>query len=69
MNISLSTKQNREIFDGILCKSRNFDILKREIVFAGRKAVLYMIVGSEMCIRDRPCSYSVQQPEHGKGRG
>ena len=45
MNISLSTKQNREIFDGILCKSRNFDILKREIVFAGRKAVLYMIDG------------------------
>ena len=45
MNISLSTEQNREIFDGILCKSRNFDILKREIVFAGRKAVLYMIDG------------------------
>ena len=45
MNISLSTEKNREIFDGILCKNRNFDILKREIVFAGRPALLYMIDG------------------------
>ena len=45
MNISLSTEKNREIFDGILCKERNFDILKREIIFAGRPALLYMIDG------------------------
>ncbi len=45
MDISLSTERNREIFDSILCKNRNFDILKREIAFAGRKAVLYMIDG------------------------
>lgn len=45
MNISLSTEKNREIFDSILCKERNFDILKREIIFAEKAALLYMIDG------------------------
>lgn len=45
MNISLSTEKNRAVFDDIFCKERNFDILKREIIFAGRAALLYMIDG------------------------
>ena len=45
MNISLSTEKNEKIFDGILCKEKNFDILKREVFFAERPALLYMIDG------------------------
>ncbi len=45
MNISTDVEKNRLYFDGIFCKDRNFDILKREIVFGGRKALLYMIDG------------------------
>ncbi len=45
MNISTDVEKNRFYFDGVLCKDRNFDILKREIVFGGKKALLYMIDG------------------------
>ena len=45
MNISLSTEKNEKIFDGILCKEKNFDILKRDVFFAERPALLYMIDG------------------------
>lgn len=45
MNISTDIEKNRLYFDGVFCKDRNFDILKRELTFGGKNALLYMIDG------------------------
>lgn len=45
MNISTDVKKNVSFFDSALGRENNFDILKREIKFADREAVLYMVDG------------------------
>ena len=45
MNISSDIESNKLRFDAIFCTNRNFDIKKRELFFAGKEAVLYMIDG------------------------
>ena len=45
MNISTDIETNKLHFDAIFCTKRNFDIKKRELLVAGKKAVLYMIDG------------------------
>ena len=45
MNICLDIEKNELRFDALFCRERNFDILKRDIVFGGRKALLYMVDG------------------------
>ena len=45
MNISTDLETNKLHFDAVFCTARNFDLKKRELAFAGKKAVLYMIDG------------------------
>lgn len=45
MNISTDIETNKLHFDALFCTGRNFDLKKREIVFAEKSAVLYMIDG------------------------
>ncbi|MBQ7874181.1 MAG: spore germination protein [Oscillospiraceae bacterium] len=45
MNISTDIEKNKLHFDAIFCTERNFDLKKRELSFAGKSAVLYMIDG------------------------
>lgn len=45
MNISTNLEANKLHFDAIFCTERNFDLNKKEVVFAGKSAVFYMIDG------------------------
>ncbi|MBR2042569.1 MAG: spore germination protein [Oscillospiraceae bacterium] len=45
MRISTDIEVNKRHFDALFCTNRNFDLKKREISFAGKSAVLYMIDG------------------------
>ena len=45
MNISADIETNKLHFDALFCTKRNFDLKKRELAFAGKKAVLYMVDG------------------------
>ena len=45
MKISTDIEVNKRHFDALFCTNRNFDLKKREISFAGKSAVLYMIDG------------------------
>lgn len=45
MNISTDIETNKLHFDAVFCMERNFDINKRELAFAGKNAVLYMVDG------------------------
>ena len=45
MNISTDIESNKRHFDALFCTNRNFDIKKREINFAEKSAVLYMVDG------------------------
>ena len=45
MNISTDVETNKLHFDALFCTKRNFDLKKRELAFAGKKAVLYMVDG------------------------
>ncbi|MBE6881457.1 MAG: spore germination protein [Oscillospiraceae bacterium] len=45
MNISTDIEANKLHFDAVFCSKRNFDLKKRELAFAGKKAVMYMIDG------------------------
>ncbi|MBQ3500018.1 MAG: spore germination protein, partial [Oscillospiraceae bacterium] len=45
MNISTDLEANKLHFDALFCTERNFDLKKKELAFAGKSAVLYMIDG------------------------
>ena len=45
MNISTEIESNKLHFDAVFGTGRNFDLKKRELSFAGKEAVLYMIDG------------------------
>ncbi len=45
MNISTDIELNKRYFDAVFCTERNFDIKKRELNIAGKKALLYLIDG------------------------
>lgn len=45
MKISTDLEANKLHFDALFCTNRNFDLKKREISFAEKSAVLYMIDG------------------------
>ncbi len=45
MNISTDIEVNKLHFDALFCTKRNFDLKKRELIIAGKSAVLYMIDG------------------------
>ena len=45
MNISTDIEANKLHFDALFCTNRNFDLKKREMMIAGKPAVLYMIDG------------------------
>lgn len=45
MNISTDIEANKLHFDAVFGTGRNFDLKKRELSFAGKEAVLYMIDG------------------------
>lgn len=45
MKLSTDIEANKLRLDSLFCTERNFDLKKREIAFAGKAAVLYMIDG------------------------
>ena len=45
MMISTDIETNKRHFDALFCTNRNFDLKKRELSFAGKSAVLYMVDG------------------------
>ncbi|MBR5872456.1 MAG: spore germination protein [Oscillospiraceae bacterium] len=43
MNISTNIETNKLHFDAVFCTNRNFDLKKRELIIAGKSAVIYVI--------------------------